>query len=381
VDYALFYLQVAWACWTVPAPIGTVFLTTPPLLAVVGWIGRLLRGRAYGVWSMDLHPEAEIAAEMVRPRGLLAHTLRCLSDASYRQAEFVIDLGPCMRARIRAKGVPEDHLHTVPVWAAAPDAAGVAPDGRAVRARLGLEGKCVVMYAGNAGVVHDFADILEALRLLRDDAGVYWLFVGGGPRRATVEAFARTHAIPNFAYLPYAPRELLADTLAAADIHLASLRAPFAGIAVPGKVYGVMAAARPLIFVGPAASEPADAIRDARCGAVIDPSDGSAAERLVGTIRAWRDDPEAARAAGARGLAAYADRYRREPNCAAFARVLEAAWPRAFAGVAPEGVAPEGVAPEVEAGRAAATSPSMAAEAPGATGRAAASARDAVPVA
>jgi colanic acid biosynthesis glycosyl transferase WcaI len=126
------------------------------------------------------------------------------------------------------------------------------------------------------------------------------------------------------------PREDLAETLAAADVHLISLRAPFAGISVPGKLYGIMAAARPALFVGPAACETADTIRGADCGVIVDPAGGTAAERVVAAIRAWRADPDAARAAGARGLAVYAARYQRGPNCAAFARVLEAAWPSLF---------------------------------------------------
>ena len=96
-----------------------------------------------------------------------------------------------------------------------------------------------------------------------------------------------------------------------ADVHLITLRADFAGISVPGKLYGIMGAARPALFVGPVACETADTIRDAQCGVIIDPADGPPAERIVSAIHAWRDDPAAARAAGARGRDAYVARYQR----------------------------------------------------------------------
>jgi colanic acid biosynthesis glycosyl transferase WcaI len=211
-------------------------------------------------------------------------------------------------------------------------------DGGALRRRLGLDAKWVVMYSGNAGLVHQFAAILDAIDRLRDDASVHFLFIGGGPRRAEIEAFIRARDLRNVTYLDYVTRADLPDTLAAGDVHLISLRAAFAGISVPGKLYGVMAAARPALFVGPAACETADAIREAECGVVIDPADqrgdggrdGDAAGRIVSTIRQWRDDPAAARAAGARGRAAYTVRYQPAVNCAAFARVLADAWPQAF---------------------------------------------------
>jgi hypothetical protein len=100
-------------------------------------------------------------------------------------------------------------------------------------------------------VVHEFGPVLEAMRILRDDPRAYFLFVGDGPQRARIEAFAREHALPNFAYRDYFPREALHQSLSLAGAHLVTLRDAFVGIAVPSKVYGAMAAARPVLFVGP----------------------------------------------------------------------------------------------------------------------------------
>ena len=340
IDYAVFYGQVAWASWLGAGADGTVYLTTPPLLGVIGWIGKAVRGRRYGIWSMDLHPDAEVAAGMLRAGGLVARILNWLNDRGYRHADFVVDLGPYMRERILAKGVGSDRVSTVPVWGAAPvrgpaHAVPSAATRDALWARLGIGDATVVMYAGNAGVVHEFGPILDAMRLMSDDAGVRFVFAGGGPRRGEIEAFAREHELRNFTYIDYVSRDDLAGTLAAADVHLISLRGPFAGISVPGKLYGIMAAARPALFVGPAACETADTIRAADCGVIVDPADGGAADHVVAAIRAWRANPEAARAAGARGLAAYLAQYQRGPNCAAFARVIEAAWPSVFTRTAP----------------------------------------------
>ena len=330
-DYAVFYGQVAWASWVGDAVDGTVYLTTPPLLGVIGWIGKATRGRRYGIWSMDLHPDAEVAAGMLRRGSVLSRALNWLNDRGYRHADFIVDLGPYMRKRILSKGVSGDRMSTVPVWGAAPEAIdGIVTTGEALHTRLGLEAATVVMYSGTAGVVHEFGPILEAMRLMRDERDVHFVFAGGGPRRAEIEAYARDHALRNFTYIDYVPREQLAALLAAADVHLISLRSAFAGISGPGKLYGIMAAGRPALFVGPAACETADAIRLADCGEIVDPAIGDAASRVAAAIRGWRANPDAARAAGARGLAAYMARYQPGPNCAAFARVIEQAWPSMF---------------------------------------------------
>lgn len=332
MDYAAFYLQVLCVICVGHPCDGTVLLTTPPLLGVAGWIGRWLRGTPYAIWSMDLHPDAELAAGMLRPGGLVASLLTWLNDHAHRGADFIVDLGPYMRQRLLAKGVAPDRLHTVAIWGPTADRDGrhsreLTASVAALRARWGIGGQCVVMYSGNAGLVHDFDAVLDAMQLLAHDSTVYFVFVGGGPRRGEIEQFAESHGISNFAYHPYVPREDVAQVLAAGDIHLITLRASFAGIAVPGKLYGIMGAGRPALFVGPLACETADAIRESNSGVVIDPAEGDATPRVVAAIQKWRNDPAGARAVGARGFDAYVQRYQRGPNCEAFARVLAERWP------------------------------------------------------
>jgi glycosyltransferase involved in cell wall biosynthesis len=312
---------------------GVIFLTTPPLLSVIGLVGRAVRGRRYGIWSMDLHPDAEIAAGMVRGESLIGRTLTWVNDRGYRGADFVVDLGPYMKARVVSKGVAAARTATVPVWGHAEPTHG-ARGAVALKAELGLEGRCVVMYSGNAGIVHDFDDILAAMRILRDDPRVFFLFVGDGPRRREIEAYAVTHGLSHFAYRPYFPREQVGDALAVADLHLISLRQPFVGISVPGKLYGIMAAGRPALFVGPQRCETADTIREAGCGTVVDPAGGDGPARIVAAIQAVVADPAGARAAGERGRAMFRDRYGPARNCDAFERVIRGAWSL------PEAVAP-----------------------------------------
>lgn len=337
-DYASFYVRVLSFLVREPRADGVVFLTTPPLLSFLGRLARLLRGQRYAIWSMDLHPDAEFAAGMLSPRGVLGRLLEWANAGGYRGADFVVDLGAYMKRRLVAKGVAPERTHTIHVWSRVEEIEPTPRERNPLVRELGLAGRFVVMYSGNAGLVHDFGAVLEAMRRMRDDPTVYFLFVGGGPQRTRIEEFARQHRLSNFSYRDYFPREQLRHSLSVADAHLITLREPFAGIAVPGKLYGIMAAGRPAIFVGPERCESAEAIRDAACGVVIDPAaEGDAAGAVVSTIRRWVGQPEVAGRLGAAGRAAFLARYERVSNCEAFERVIREAWgaqPRA-AHVAP----------------------------------------------
>jgi glycosyltransferase involved in cell wall biosynthesis len=191
---------------------------------------------------------------------------------------------------------------------------------------LGLDGKFVVAYIGNAGLAHDFAELLEAMRALRDHPRIFFLFIGDGPQRARIEAFAATHEIKNFLYRDYYPRERINSVYGLADVHVVTLGAPFVGIAVPTKCYVSMATARPVLFVGPERSETADAIRDANGGAVVDPATPDANARIAALLSKWSDDPAESAAIGACGRAHVLAHFGRESNCRAIESIISSHW-------------------------------------------------------
>lgn len=323
-DYASFYAQVLARLLSGRRFDLVVTLTTPPLLATAAAAARALRSTRYGVWSMDLHPDAEFALGMLRPTAPLGRVLEALNAWGYRRADFVVDLGVCMKRRLLAKGLSAERLHTIPVWSAAEEVRPVEHAENPLREALGLTGKFVVMYSGNAGLAHRFDEVLEAMRLLRDHDGIRFLFVGGGPRRAEIEAFIAAHGLRNAAYLDYFPREQLRFSLPLGDVHLLTLREDMAGIAVPGKLYGIMAAGRPVLMVGPEDAAPAQTVLEEGIGAVIRPGDPHGGRRLADAILAYYADPLLAEAAGGRARAAFLARYERDVTCRAWTHLLRA---------------------------------------------------------
>ena len=322
-DYASFLMSTLGRVLAGPSYDYIVTLTTPPLLPLLGTMARVLRGQAYGIWSMDLHPDAEVAAGMFSESGLPARLLHALNNAGYRNAEFVIDLGTYMKRRLRDKGVSGDRLHTIPVWNRKDDVAPLPHDKNPLRAELGLEDKFVVMYSGNAGMAHRFEEVLAVMKRLDGHPDIEFVFVGEGPKKGQIEAFAEAHDLSNFRYLPYFDREDLKYSLPMADVHLMTLREEMAGIAVPGKLYGIMAAARPVLMVGPEASESGETIQISGAGRVVDPSqDEVAARTLHDTLMLLYHDDRLRAEMGKNGRRAFLEHFEREVCCREWTALL-----------------------------------------------------------
>jgi glycosyltransferase involved in cell wall biosynthesis len=145
-----------------------------------------------------------------------------------------------------------------------------------------------IMYSGNFGLAHAFEPIVEAVRLLATrDATIRFHFVGDGPRLPWLQE--QLSGCPNAQFLPFQPPENLQSSLASADLHLASMRKDLCGLVVPSKVYGILAAGRPCLFIGPQESEVARLIASNSCGEVLEEASG---EILAAKILKWKNSPE-----------------------------------------------------------------------------------------
>jgi glycosyltransferase involved in cell wall biosynthesis len=91
---------------------------------------------------------------------------------------------------------------------------------------------------------------------------------------------------------------------------------------VPSKFYGVLAVARPVIFIGAPDGELARIIEEHRCGIVVASGDD---EGLARAIAKLRDDRADAVAMGQRGRQLYLERFAPERAFAAWERVLQEA--------------------------------------------------------
>jgi glycosyltransferase involved in cell wall biosynthesis len=311
-DYLSFYAGAIIKAVLLPRFDVAVTLTTPPIIGLIGTLLKWLKHTSHVYWSMDLHPDASLALGRMSPRHRWVRALSWLSGFVYRRANRVVVLGPYMADRVMLKGVDPGRIETIPVWSRREEIYPIPRAANALRKALGLGSAHVVMYSGNLGLAHSFAEVLAAARRLRDRHDLVFLFVGGGPRLAEVKAIQELEGLTNIRFLDYFPRAHLHVSLSMADVHLISMRPEMTGIVAPGKLYGVMAAGRPALFIGPDHCESADTIRLAGCGLTIAPGDVDA---LVAALTLLADDPTLARRMGERGRSAFLAGYERKLCC------------------------------------------------------------------
>jgi glycosyltransferase involved in cell wall biosynthesis len=177
----------------------------------------------------------------------------------------------------------------------------------------------VVAYSGNLGRVHEFDTLLEAASLLRDADDVRFLVIGRGPRLAEVRARAARERLDHVRFEPPQERSVLAASLGVGDVHVSILRPEFEGLVHPSKLYGILAAGRPTLFVGSVTGETARILHDTQAGVAIPTGD---ARGLADAIVRLKADPAARIAMGSNARRAFQAAYDMPIALAKWADVL-----------------------------------------------------------
>lgn len=280
LSYLSLYPALLWRAWWLPRHEVVVALTDPPLLLALGALLTWSKRSRLIHWAQDLYPELAEEVGVLRKGGLLAQALRGLSTWALRRCDRIVAVGHCMKARLTERGVSSEVIEVIPNWGQISCA-----DPGSFRREHGLEYRFVVMYSGNLGLAHPFEAMLDAAERLQPALPrMEFVLVGDGPRLPWVREEVARRQLSHVRFLPFQPREKLGQSLAAADIHLASMKQNLCGLVVPSKVYGVLAAGRPCVFLGPEASEPAQFILEHGCGSVLENATGA---RLAACLAQW----------------------------------------------------------------------------------------------
>ncbi len=231
-----------------------IALTTPPLISALGAIWKVLFGGRLVSWIMDLNPDEAIAAGWLDPSSKAARLLLAIQDFSLRHSDAVVVLDTFMRLRLIRSGTDVAKIAVVPLWSQ-DDSVYFDLRGRQNFRRLhGWENKFVVMYSGNHSPCHPLDTLLEAAHRLRDRDDIVFAFVGGGSEHRKIQARSTVEEWRNIICLPYQPREALAASLSAADLHTVVMGEAFVGIVSPSKIYNILAVGTPVLYIGPAQS-------------------------------------------------------------------------------------------------------------------------------
>lgn len=306
LNYASWMLSSMAAAWLAP-PCDVIYVWHPPLtVGVTAWVISKLKGAPFVYDVQDLWPESAEASGLLEP-GRLVDVLHRLADWVYARADRLLVVSAAAAAYLADRGVDPEKVRVARHWI--DETAFDAPAStRDLRVELGLDGRFVVVFAGNLGLVQGLGTVIEAAAHLRE-SNVTILLVGDGADRERLEREVQRLNLSNVVFAGRHPASAMPDFYRAADALLVHLRpSSIAGLAIPTKILAYLAAGKPIVCAMPGAA--AELIRDAGAGAVVPPGDPRPLADAIGDLAAR--DASARAALGGNGRRYLAEHFRKK---------------------------------------------------------------------
>ena len=241
-------------------PGDVVFAVTNPAF-ILTYMVKLKRQKniEYILLVHDVFPENAAATGVMKIQALY-HRLKKRFDKAYSAADKIIVLGEDMKQIIADKIERDDNIYVCENWGS---------DDIIPRERES-DGKIVLQYAGNIGRVQGIEKLVGLVTEISNDDLVFD-FWGSGALVPYLNKFIETNHLENVRVRgSYSRGTQQNQVLNDCDIAIVGLAKGMKGLGVPSKTYNILAAGKPIIYIGDPGSEIYNLVKDNDLGAVFD---------------------------------------------------------------------------------------------------------------
>ncbi|HSP16218.1 MAG TPA: glycosyltransferase family 4 protein [Thermoanaerobaculia bacterium] len=290
---------VNYCSFALSAPLGALigarsdvmYVWHPPLtVGLAAWLISVIRGMPFVYDVQDVWPESAVLSGLMK-EGFLVRGMSMIERFVYRRAAHILVVTEGARQNLMAKGVPADKVTVMPNWVDESLFDTSAEERReAVRSRLGWQGRFVVLFAGNLGLVQGLDSVVLAATHLPSSSKVLIALVGDGSDRERLVGLAREqHVEDRVQFVDRQPMSRMPEFMAASDALLVHLRrSELSRFIIPSKTLAYLAAGRPIIMAMEGAA--ADLVSEAGAGIVIPPDDPVHLARTIESLAAMRQN-------------------------------------------------------------------------------------------
>ena len=251
-------------------------ISQPPILGgVLGVLGKWIKGGKLIYNIQDFNPEQTIAVGYAKNK-LLLNTVMAVDKFSCKNSDKVIvvgrDMQETLKNRFNNKKVPSNVF--INNWINEKEIYPLEqnhPKIVAFKEKYNLKDKFIIMYSGNIGLYYDLENIIKVIGEFKDREDVVFAFIGDGTVKSKIEEYVVENKLNNVTFIPYQDKADLIYSLNAADIHWVVNAKGIKGVSVPSKLYGVMAAGKPVLGVLDEGSEARLIVEECNCGVCIEP--------------------------------------------------------------------------------------------------------------
>lgn len=222
--------------------------STPPTQGAMAAIIKKIKKVPFIYNLQDVFPDSMVSLNMIKKETILWKIGRAVENFTYHNADKIIVISDAIKRNILEKGVPEEKIIRIYNWVDTDNIFPVTKKENPLFSKLGLDRhEFYIVYAGNLGKAQNIDSLLEVAEKLQYNKEIKFLIFGQGSQEQTYKNIAEEKKLCNVQFFPILPFEQSHYVYSLGDLSLVTCRKEFGGIAMPSKIWSIMASGCPVL--------------------------------------------------------------------------------------------------------------------------------------
>lgn len=289
-----------------------IVYSNPPVLPLIAALSNKFFGTKVVFVSYDVYPELAYIANGITENGLFDNMMKMINKFVFKHVNTVVALSNEMKTYLleHRSSLTEQQIKIIPNWYENKD----LPDetdslNNNLFKSIDKNGVFIVSYFGNLGLCQDLDTIIEAIRELKEDDTIQFVFAVHGCKVNALQQIIEKEGLKNVRTFGFLHGKDFHDALCISDCFMLSLTEGLTGLGVPSKTYSYMMSGKPVIAIMGRDSDIARDLLDNNAGYSMEVGES---DKLVSAIIELRDNEDKRRQMGMNCRRIFLENYTRE---------------------------------------------------------------------
>lgn len=285
INYFSFTFSVALRFWELRKYKAIIVYSNPPVLPLIAALANKFFDTKVIFVSYDVYPEMAYITNTISEDSIISKMMRVVNKSIFKHVNKVVALSNEMKAYLlkHRSALSENQIEVIPNWY---EDKGVSNEAESLKNTLfrsiKKDGNLVVSYFGNMGICQDLDTIADAIRAVKEDNRIQFVFAGHGNKMKTLKNIVETENLNNVSVFDFLHGQDFQDALNISDCFIVSLADRLTGLAVPSKTYSYMMASKPIIAIIGEDSDIAKDLTDNNAGFAMEVGEST---KLINSIK------------------------------------------------------------------------------------------------
>lgn len=300
-----------------------IVYSNPPVLPLIAaWANKFFNTKMIFV-CYDVYPEMAYITNSISENGLICRMMKFINKRIYKYVNKVIALSNEMKKYLlqHRKQLEELQVEVIPNWYENNPLTNLSQSYSNNKfTKLNPREKLIVSYFGNMGICQDLDTILEAIRILKNDDEIRFVFAGHGNKMEQLRKSIKKERLDNIVVYDFLHGHDFQDALNISDAFLVSLTAGLTGLAVPSKTYSYMMAGKPVIAIMGIDSDISKDLIENNAGYAMDVGE---VDELVVSIQKLKKDDQLRAQMGVNSRRVFEEKYTTEKAMSKYVEMIK----------------------------------------------------------